>query len=69
MTILTIEIPDQKVAAVKRVLKEMGATAVIKTVKKEPELPNAETIKAINELKAGKGKRFKSVDALFESIR
>ena len=37
-------------------------------VKKESKAPNAETIAAMEELKAGNGKKFKSVDDLFNSI-
>jgi len=35
---------------------------------KKANIPNADTIAAINELKAGKGKKFKSVEELFKSI-
>ncbi len=31
--------------------------------------PNPETLKAIEEVKAGKGKRFKTAEALFASIK
>lgn len=37
-------------------------------VKKEVKIPNAATIAAMDELKQGKGKKFKSVEALFKSI-
>ena len=34
----------------------------------EVKVPNAETIRAMNELEAGKGKRFDSADALFKDL-
>jgi hypothetical protein len=37
-------------------------------VKKENNTPNADTIAAMNELKSGKGKKFKNVAELFNSI-
>jgi len=36
--------------------------------KKEKNIPNAATIADMEELKAGNGKKFKSVDELFKSI-
>jgi len=66
MTTLTIEIPDKKAALVKQILKELGATVIVK--KQNKKIPNPETIKAMNELKAGKGKTFNSTKELFESL-
>jgi len=37
-------------------------------VKKRNKSPNAETVAAMAEIKAGKGKKFKSVNDLFNSI-
>jgi hypothetical protein len=37
-------------------------------VKKENTIPNSETIAAMAEIKAGKGKKFKNADDLFNSI-
>jgi len=34
----------------------------------EVKVPNAETIRAMNELETGKGKRFDSADALFKDL-
>ena len=65
MQILEIEVPDSKSRLVKEFLKELGVTIKIK---KEQNTPNAETISAMEELKAGKGTKFKSVEALFDSI-
>ncbi|HEY8781517.1 MAG TPA: hypothetical protein VIM16_07885 [Mucilaginibacter sp.] len=65
MQTLEIKVPDNKARLVKEFLKEVGATV---KVKKENNIPNAETIAAMNELKAGKGKRFKDAGELFNSI-
>lgn len=65
MQTLEIIVPDNKSRLVKEFLKELGVTI---KVKKNVTTPNAETIAAMNELKAGKGKKFKSVDELFKSI-
>jgi antitoxin component of RelBE/YafQ-DinJ toxin-antitoxin module len=65
MQTLEIIVPDNKTRLVKDILEELGVTI---KVKKENKTPNAETIAAMDELKAGKGKKFKSVDELFKSI-
>ena len=65
MKILEIEVPDNKTRLVKEFLKELGVTI---KVKKDKNTPNAETIAAMQELKAGKGVKFKNVEALFDSI-
>jgi len=65
MQTLEIKVPDNKTRLVKEFLKELGVTF---KVKKEVNIPNAETIAAMDELKAGKGKKFASVDELFNSI-
>ena len=65
MQTLEIKVPDNKTQQVKDFLKDIGVTV---KVKKENSTPNADTIVAMNELKAGKGKKFKSVDELFNSI-
>lgn len=65
MQTLEITVPDDKTRLVKNLLKELGVTI---KVKKEGKTPNVETIAAMNELKTGKGKKFKSVDELFKSI-
>ncbi|WP_295711380.1 hypothetical protein [Mucilaginibacter sp.] len=65
MQTLEIKVPDNKTRLVKEFLKELGVTI---KVKKEVNIPNADTIAAMNELKAGKGKKFKSVEDLFNSI-
>jgi len=65
MQTLEIKVPDNKTHEVKEFLKEMGISV---KVKKANKTPNAETIAAMEELEAGKGKKFKSVDELFNSI-
>jgi len=65
MQTLEIKVPDNKTRLVKEFLKELGVTV---KVKKEVNIPNAETIAAMDELKAGKGKKFASVNDLFNSI-
>ena len=65
MQILEIEVPDNKTRLVKEFSKELGVNI---KVKKEKNTPNAETIAAMQELKAGKGIKFKNVEALFDSI-
>jgi antitoxin component of RelBE/YafQ-DinJ toxin-antitoxin module len=65
MQTLEIKVPDNKTDAVKAFLKDMGVTVKIK---REKNIPNADTISAMDELKAGKGKKFDSVDQLFDSI-
>jgi len=66
MKTLEINVPDEKTPFIKTLLKELGVAV---KVKKEPtKTPNKETIAAMKELKEGKGKRFESVDTLFDSI-
>ena len=65
MQTLEIRVPANKTQQVKKVLKELGVTV---KVKNEKNIPNADTIAAMDELKAGKGKKFKNVDELFNSI-
>ncbi|WP_316787716.1 DUF2683 family protein [Pedobacter frigoris] len=53
----------EQLAAIKAFLKALDIP-----FKKEPKIPNTATIAAMEELKAGKGKKFKSIEALFKSI-
>jgi hypothetical protein len=64
MQTLEINVPDNKTRLVKEFLKELGVTVKVK----KKNIPNAETIAAMDELKAGKGKKFKNVEELFNSI-
>jgi hypothetical protein len=65
MQTLEIKVPDNKTQQVKAFLKELGVSV---KEKKEKNTPNADTIAAMDELKAGKGKKFKNVAELFGSI-
>jgi DNA gyrase/topoisomerase IV subunit B len=65
MQTLEIKVPDDKSQQVKDLLRGMGIAV---KVKKESKTPNADTIAAMEELKAGKGKKFNNVDDLFNSI-
>jgi len=64
MQTLEIKVPDNKTRLVKEVLKEFGVTVKVK----KGNMPNTDTIAAMDELKAGKGKKFKNVEELFNSI-
>jgi hypothetical protein len=65
MQILEILVPDDKIRLVKKTLKEFG---VIVNVKKRNITPNADSIAAMNELREGNGRKFRSVYELFDSI-
>ena len=65
MQTLEIKVPDNKTRLVKEFLKELGVAV---KVKKDINAPNAATVAAMDELKAGKGKKFASVEELFKSI-
>jgi len=65
MQTLEIKVPDDKTRLIKGLLKELGVAV---KVKKEKSIPNADTIAAMNEIKAGKGRKFKNVEDLFNSI-
>lgn len=71
MTTLTIHIPDSKADFIKKLLKELDVKVEsVESVetKKESRVPNKETIKAMKELKAGKGKVFDTAKDLFASL-
>lgn len=53
----------EQLSAIKAFLKALDVP-----FKKEAKIPNSTTIVAMEELKAGKGKKFESVEALFKSI-
>lgn len=63
MTTLTIELPDKETELFKQLLKKLNGKVV--SIDK---IPNRATIAAINELKDGKGIRFKNAAELFRSI-
>jgi hypothetical protein len=66
MQTLEITVPDNKTRLVKEFLKELGVTVKVKRTKTN--IPNADTIAAMNELKAGGGTHFKSVEDLFKEV-
>lgn len=72
MESFVIHIPNKKANLVKQLLKELGVT--INTIDSNAEdcnkshIPNKETLKAIKEVKEGKGVKFASVNDLFASI-
>ncbi len=74
MTTLTIHIPDSKADFIKKLLKELDVkiesveSVESAKTKKENRVPNKETIKAMKELKAGKGKVFDTAKDLFASL-
>ncbi|MNK64933.1 hypothetical protein D3C87_842180 [compost metagenome] len=69
MTTLTIHVPDSKADFIKQLLKELDVKIEIKKAnKKTNRTPNAETIKAMKELKTGKGKVFDTAKDLFASL-
>ncbi|WP_254562302.1 hypothetical protein [Dyadobacter diqingensis] len=63
MITLTIELPEEETSFFKEFLSKIHGKII-----SEDRVPNAETIKAMKELKKGKGVKFNSVDELFESI-
>ena len=64
MQTLEIKVPDSKTKLVKDFLTELGVTIKVK----KGHTPNSETMAAMDELKAGKGKKFKNAEDLFNSI-
>ncbi|MBB5441087.1 hypothetical protein HDC92_004792 [Pedobacter sp. AK017] len=64
MTTATIQIPDEKVALVKQLLKELGVTVTIKTTEKSPYDPKfvSKIKKADQEIEAGDTKKIPIAD-------
>ena len=65
MQTLEIQVPENKSRLVKELLKELGVRIKIK---KGKNIPNSETISAMEELKSGKAIKFKNTTQLFDSI-
>ena len=65
MQTLLIKVPENKTKLVIQFLKQAGVAI---KVEEEKKIPNSATIAAMDELKKGKGKKFKNVEALFNSI-
>lgn len=69
MTTLTIHVPDSKADFIKKLLKELDVKVEVKKeTKKTDRTPNAETIKAIEDVKKGKTVPITDIRAFFESI-
>jgi len=65
MTTLTIQVDSPKT---KKVFEALADALGAKIIKTESNTPNQTTIKAINELKKGKGTKYKSVDDMVKSL-
>lgn len=63
MKTITVQIPDEETKLFKLLLKKFNAKIISQSSK-----PNNDTIEAMQELKAGKGVKFSSVDELFKSV-
>ncbi len=63
MKTITVQLPDEETKLFKQLLKKFNAKIISQSSK-----PNRETIEAMEELKAGKGVKFESVDELFKSV-
>lgn len=63
MTTITVELPEEETKLFKEFLKKLNGKVI--SVNKTP---NKETIKAMNELKAGKGISVKNVDELLKLV-
>ncbi len=63
MTTLTIELPEEEISLFKDLLKKLNGKVISVS-----HVPNKETLKAMNELKEGKGIRVKNVDELLKLI-
>jgi hypothetical protein len=63
MITLTIELPEEETPFFKEFLSKIHGKII-----SEDRVPNKETIRAMKELKSGKGVKFNNVDELFKSI-
>ena len=63
---MTTVVLDTRYAEAKLLLEKLRKARYAKII--ETDIPNAETIDAINEIEAGKSKRAKSATDLFNSI-
>ena len=63
MITLTIELPEEESTFFKEFLSKIHGKII-----SEDRVPNKETVKAMKEIKEGKGRKFNSVDELFKSI-
>ena len=63
---MTTVILDTRYSEAKKLLERLKGQQYAKII--EPNTPNAETIKAINEVEKGKGQRHKSVNSLMDDL-
>lgn len=63
MTTLTVQVPEEEIQLFKGFLKKLNGKVI--SVDK---VPNKETIKAMTELKTGKGNKVKNIDELLKMI-
>lgn len=63
MATLTVHVPDEEMQLFKGLLKKLNGKVI-----SENKVPNKETIKAMNELKAGKGIKVKNIDELLKLV-
>lgn len=63
MTTLTVQVPEEEIQLFKGFLKKLNGKVI--SVDKAP---NKETIKAMTELKTGKGNKVKNIDELLKLI-
>ena len=64
MRTITVQIPEDETKLFKELTKKLNWKVVSTS-----NIPNKETIEAIEEVKAGKGIKFKDVDELFAAIK
>ena len=63
MITITVELPEEETSFFKEFLSKIHGKII-----SEDRVPNKETVRAMKEIKEGKGVKFNSVDELFESI-
>ena len=63
MITITVELPEEETSFFKEFLSKIHGKII-----SEDRVPNKETVRAMKEIKKGKGVKFNSVDELFESI-
>jgi antitoxin component of RelBE/YafQ-DinJ toxin-antitoxin module len=63
MVTLTVELPEEETTFFKEFLSKIHGKVI-----SEDRVPNKETVRAMKELKEGKGLKFNTVDELFKSI-
>ena len=67
MAVLTIEIPDKEIKFVTEFLKKIGGK--VKKQNNLSQIPNAETINAMDEVNEGKVKKFKTAKSAIAHLQ